>query len=737
MTVFRGLLALMAGASMALSGVPAMAARLPTVRDAVEMAQFVRAEGENSPLYLAPGGRDAAFVLKRNDMGDMSMAYDLYVVHADLDGGRLRWGAPRRVHQVRTKSLVTSLTNSGVIEGISSVRWTPSGDALTFVSSDGPTWSLEVLKPGEAARKVYTSRETILRYAPAGHGWLVLSWRRDSVLRTPRVVANDMGTELGFPIPSMRGSTDLVVLGEGGELRRVPIPIARIFGGDNIWPSPDGRKVVFLMKPPAIPKSWEGYVSRIPTRGLKATAHNTDGTLSQYAVLDVESGTVRPLLDAPMAIQVLYDFTLPAVAWSKDSKLVAVVNTTLPLTSSSPDWWRTRSAVAVVRAEDGALQAVLPNPAIRKPDGLGSVGHLETLTRTKIGFEITGVDDAGRAVRLPIAEAGPSPPPPPVRSPPGELLAVSEALNDPPRLMAVSGGRSRALLDPNPQLGELRLSKTQVIHWRNLSGQDAVGGLVLPQDYAPGRRYPLVIQTHGLPLDRFMMEGYATTGYAAQALAARGMVVVQVAETASPEALDEGAQAVGGYIALIRKLAGEGLVDPDRVGIMGFSRTCYYVKWALANRAFPIAAAAVTDGIDAGYWNYLEVVGMPLGDDRSYVERWNGGKPWGPGLLEWAKHTPGFNLDKVEAPVRIEAIGDGGILTEWEWNAGLKRLGKPVEMVVLPPDTHVLATPAARMESSGGHVDWFDFWLNGHEDPDPAKAAQYERWRKLKALNRR
>jgi hypothetical protein len=29
-------------------------------------------------------------------------------------------------------------------------------------------------------------------------------------------------------------------------------------------------------------------------------------------------------------------------------------------------------------------------------------------------------------------------------------------------------------------------------------------------------------------------------------------------------------------------------------------------------------------------------------------------------------------------------------------------------------------------------VDWFDFWLNGHEETDPAKSKQYARWREMK-----
>jgi hypothetical protein len=29
-------------------------------------------------------------------------------------------------------------------------------------------------------------------------------------------------------------------------------------------------------------------------------------------------------------------------------------------------------------------------------------------------------------------------------------------------------------------------------------------------------------------------------------------------------------------------------------------------------------------------------------------------------------------------------------------------------------------------------VDWFDFWLNGREDPDERKAEQYTGWRQLR-----
>jgi hypothetical protein len=43
-----------------------------------------------------------------------------------------------------------------------------------------------------------------------------------------------------------------------------------------------------------------------------------------------------------------------------------------------------------------------------------------------------------------------------------------------------------------------------------------------------------------------------------------------------------------------------------------------------------------------------------------------------------------------------------------------------------------MSNPEGRMLSQEGSVDWFRFWLKGEEDPDPAKAEQYSRWRELR-----
>jgi len=52
--------------------------------------------------------------------------------------------------------------------------------------------------------------------------------------------------------------------------------------------------------------------------------------------------------------------------------------------------------------------------------------------------------------------------------------------------------------------------------------------LYFPAGYVSGRKYLLVVQTHGFDPKSFWIDGSFTTAFAAQALASRGFLVLQV-----------------------------------------------------------------------------------------------------------------------------------------------------------------------------------------------------------------
>jgi len=286
-------------------------------------------------------------------------------------------------------------------------------------------------------------------------------------------------------------------------------------------------------------------------------------------------------------------------------------------------------------------------------------------------------------------------------------------------------------LDFNPQFAEFDFARIEEFSWEWKPGMRSVAGLYYPVGYTPEKRYPLVIQTHGWTKDRFQIEGFSTSGYGAQALAHNGFFVLQVDDISGffdrvPER-QEIENALQMYSSAISLLAERGMVDPHRVGILGFSRTTAFVTWALVLKPNLFAAAASVEST-GGYISYMSRSGV---GGFSALKLY-GGPPFGTNLGRWIRDLPAFNLDRVRTPIRLCVLSLYNLLSDWDWYEGLRRRDKPVDLVMLNGATHTVTKPRDRMVVSGGNVDWFAFWLNGYEDPASDKAAQYTRWRELR-----
>ena len=465
--------------------------------------------------------------------------------------------------------------------------------------------------------------------------------------------------------------------------------------------SPDGNYGVIGVNVLSqdLPASWVEY--KFPENDyLHGFFLNTKGgsPFARYLVVDLKQGTVEPLWDAPM-------IQFPHLTWAPDGHSLSL-KSYLPLAGTDPDERNVRQENLF------AVEVKLPSREIRK------ITESELLAK------------AGN--RAPLA------------------VTLEEDLNHPPKVY-VSGGQTqqRALLiDLNPQFAELSLGNVETFEWKAADGFSVVGGLYLPPDYAPGTKYPFVIQTHGFDSSRFSMDGLYewSSGYAARFLAGKGIVVLQAYRLKNPvdSEATEGDKRLGAnpaqaqkkfavtaYEGAIDALDERGLIDRNRVGIMGFSRTVCFVADALTHSQHHFAAAILVNGIDCGYFGYLAYGGHPDLDNLN-----GGGTPFGRNLMTWLRDAPGFNLDRVDTPVRLEEHGvNGGLLELWEWYSGLSKLAKPVEYLYLPDAPHLLVKPWERRASQQGAVDWFSFWLKGEEDSGATKRDQYRRWQELRAAS--
>jgi hypothetical protein len=445
-----------------------------------------------------------------------------------------------------------------------------------------------------------------------------------------------------------------------------------------------------------IPKAWSTYQDATLQQKLAAVPpKGSIPGIQQYLLCDTEKMSLTPLMDAPLK-------GLDPVHWSRDERSVFLFSY-LPLDKVDP-------AERKAREENQfPIEVRLPSREYRKI--------------SKADFPV-----------------------PQIQRPPFEVT-VEQDLNTPQELY-LSDPKSHQkalLLDLNPQFNELDFGKVKTIEWK-ASGIDITGGLYFPPDYVPGKRCPLVIQTHGYNPDAFTMDGTPdewTSGYAARPLAAKGMLVLQTYGYKNQQDIDRvrtnrelGANQNEAFVKFstlafegaVDYLDKEGLIDRNRVGIVGFSRFVCYVGYTLTHSRYQFAAASLVDGISCGYFEEISQPG-----EAWDIDSINGGAPpIGEGLKLWMKNSPGFNLDKVRTPVRLVALGIYSVWQEWEWYAGLTLQKKPVDFVLIPHGEHLGGMVSERVLEQQGLVDWFSFWLKDEEDPDPAKAGQNARWRELR-----
>lgn len=622
-------------------------------------------------------------------------------------------------------------------------------DVTTFDVRDSTHYAYTVFRPGKDVRLGTESRWT----SAVGTGHSLADLLLPSAELANYVSAAHENGLRSILWAAVGGTPHAVISRESGQLVVIN-PIGRWLAL-----SPNGQMLATAITVPEIPKRWvREFLPPYPNYQYRmhAGSQNVNGTISagtlvsEYVLINVRTGAITPVNGAPTGIGNGWWWELGTPEWSDDGNAVLLPNAYLQLPGASRSVGQPCAAI-FYPATDRMQCLKRVKPPYTKTGGpergFSFIGPLQFVDHKSTKVIMYFLRDVTQ-VEAPKAELY-------VRTPSGRWsvtsgagaseyhrnlvnIYVRQGLNEPPVVVARDPRTeaSRVIWNPNPQLTTIALGEATVYHWKDAGGRAWTGGLYKPANYVAGQRYPLIIQTHGFPAKEFHPSGMYPTAFAARALAASGMIVLQTPVMSVLDTTREGPSNVAGYEAAVSELASQGLVDPRRVGIIGFSRTVYHVLEALTTSRLRFAAASVTDGVDFGYWQYLAFV-----DEVQDVEAHDAGavigaRPFGIGLQMWLKRSPEFNLQKVNTPLQVVALGRWSLLYMWEPYAALRFLGKPVDLTVLNSDEHVLTNPGVRLASQGGSVDWFRFWLQGYESSDRTKAPEYRRWENLCALQK-
>lgn len=326
-----------------------------------------------------------------------------------------------------------------------------------------------------------------------------------------------------------------------------------------------------------------------------------------------------------------------------------------------------------------------------------------------------------------------------------DLICLQESSSEPRRVVRLNAeaGKSVTLFDPNPEFRTLKLGEVQRLLWKNPMGFETFGDLVLPPNRKTGEKLPMIVVQYRT---RGFLRGGTGDEYPIHALAAAGFAVLSVesppsfashlpqgewrtwkdAEAENVKGWRERINVASSVVAGVKTAEGLGLIDASRIGLTGLSDGSTTAWYLLINTDLFAATSVSTCCADP---KTDLILGGPIWEK----ERRRFGYPAPTDMAPdfWAPVSPALNAARIKSPVLMQLASDE-YLRGLEAFTAFREIGPPAEMFVFPGDHHIKWQSAHRLAAYQRNIDWFNFWLRGKEDSDPAKLSQYERWRHLR-----
>jgi dipeptidyl aminopeptidase/acylaminoacyl peptidase len=535
--------------------------------------------------------------------------------------------------------------------GLTAFQWSPDGTQIAFLMLDPKTDAEE--KADREKRDAFVVNEN----------------QKRSRLYVVPVNANTEGKR---PVRRLTG----------GDMH-----VGGLLGGRNFDWSPDGTKIVFTHQPTPLIDDWQKTdlsvvdlaTARVTTVVATEAAEtqpvfSPDGTYIAYTASETPPQwafasrvfVVKTGGHEARALAETFDFKPAIVGWIKDRVLVSEVQRTVNRLSALP--LDGSPAIDISPAE-----LMVEQPSINS-------------THTSIGF-------------------------------------VSETFDAPPEafISAVSSFKARQVTHVQ-ELPQLPTGRTSVVQWKSSDSRPIEGLLTLPVEYKTGERVPLLVIVHGGPTGVFTQNCTVGRGpYPVAVFAARGYAVLRCNVRGSSgygkefryaNYNDWGGGDYRDIMSGVDSLVEQGIADPERLGVMGWSYGGYMTSWIITQtRRFKAAS------VGAGVTNLMSFTGTA--DINDFIPNYMGGEYWEQ-FDRWQAHSAMFHIKGVTTPTLIQH-GDKDVRVPisqgYELYNALHRQAVPVKMVVYPRQPHGLQEPKMQLDAMQRNVEWFDQYLGKNRTP--------------------
>lgn len=292
---------------------------------------------------------------------------------------------------------------------------------------------------------------------------------------------------------------------------------------------------------------------------------------------------------------------------------------------------------------------------------------------------------------------------------------VRQSFDNPPEVWAGAVGEWKQVTHDNVGL-TTAWGKSVSLHWKTDMGT-VQGWLTYPVNFDASQKYPLVVRVHGGP-SWAVIPYWPTRWDFAMALPSQGYFVLQPNFRGSygqgerftaANVKDFGYGDLRDIVAGVDAAIQAAPIDPDRLGITGWSYGGYMSMWAVTQTNRFSASVA-----GAGISNWLSYYG------ENKVDQWlipfMGTSVYdNPDL--YARSSPISFIKNVKTPTLVvvgDSDGECPAPQSYEFWHALRTLGVPTKLVIYPHEGHHFADPAHSRDLIERAVAWFNQYLKPH-----------------------
>jgi dipeptidyl aminopeptidase/acylaminoacyl peptidase len=265
------------------------------------------------------------------------------------------------------------------------------------------------------------------------------------------------------------------------------------------------------------------------------------------------------------------------------------------------------------------------------------------------------------------------------------------------------------------QLKAWTIGTREVIEWKSKDGTPIEGVLIKPADFDPSRKYPLVVILHSGPVNNDQAIVTRDLPYPAELFVAKGALVLRPNYRGSTgygrkfRALlvrNEGIAQYEDIISGVDHLIAQGIVDPNRVGAMGWSAGGYLAAF-IATYSDRFKATTMGEGVSDSRIFYAAGTGWTVKPDYALALPWDDPE-------YYRKISPLTYVKRAKTPTLIQHREFDSVappVGAYELYRALKDQNVPVKMIVYKGAGHIPSGLKQFRDVAKHNYEWFRQWL--------------------------